>query len=71
MKNKQVTRKPATTLGRGKQRQESTGQPFKNVAVFTDVHKLLKELADADDRTMARQLSVLIRREHQKVFVDG
>jgi hypothetical protein len=42
-------------------------QPFRNVALLPDDHARLKELADLDQRTMTRQLSVIIRREHDKV----
>ena len=42
-------------------------QPFRNVALLPEDHKLLKELAELDQRTMTRQLSVIIRREHDKV----
>ena len=39
-------------------------QPFRNVALLPDDHEKLKELADLDQRTMTRQLSVIIRREY-------
>ena len=42
-------------------------QPFRNVALLPEDHKLFKELAELDQRTMTRQLSVIIRREHDKV----
>lgn len=35
---------------------------FKNVAVLLDDHAILAQLAKAEQRTMARQLSVLIRK---------
>jgi hypothetical protein len=35
---------------------------FQNVGVFKDDIKLLKKLADKEQRSMARQLSVLIRK---------
>jgi hypothetical protein len=35
---------------------------FKNVAVLLDDHAILAQLAKAKQRTMARQLSVLIRK---------
>lgn len=41
---------------------------FRNVAVPVEDHERLRNLADADQRTMARQLSVLIRRAEQEYF---
>jgi|TARA_R100000081_G_C4671011_1_gene92568 hypothetical protein len=35
---------------------------FQNVGVFKDDIKLLRKLADKEQRSMARQLSVLIRK---------
>lgn len=35
---------------------------FRNVAVLLDDHELLRELAETEQRSMARQMSVLIRR---------
>tara|TARA_R100000234_G_scaffold23533_1_gene13430 strand:- start:1048 stop:1269 length:222 start_codon:yes stop_codon:yes gene_type:complete len=43
-------------------------QPFRNVALLPDDHQKLKELADLDQRTMTRQLSVIIRREFQTLL---
>lgn len=39
---------------------------FRNVAVPLDVHHMIKELADMEERTIARQLAVMIRREHEQ-----
>tara|TARA_R100000742_G_C4274686_1_gene94787 strand:+ start:1734 stop:1916 length:183 start_codon:yes stop_codon:yes gene_type:complete len=41
-------------------------QPFKNVALLPEDHAMLKKIADADQRTMTRQLSVIIRNEFDK-----
>ena len=38
---------------------------FKNVAVLLDDHAMLHELATDDQRSMARQLSVLIRKAYE------
>lgn len=40
---------------------------FRNVAVPLEDHALLKELADAEQRSMARELSVLIREAHRQI----
>ncbi len=40
---------------------------FSNVAVPVDDHALLKELADVEQRSMARELSVLIREAHRQI----
>lgn len=37
---------------------------FCNVALLPEDHDCLRELADADQRTMTRQLSVIIRKEY-------
>lgn len=39
---------------------------FRNVALLLDDHAMLKQLAETDQRSMTRQLSVIIRREHLK-----
>ena len=38
---------------------------FKNVAVLLDDHAMLHELATEEQRSMARQLSVLIRKAYE------
>ena len=45
--------------------------PFKNVALLPEDHKLLRELAEFDQRSMTRQLSVIIRREHAELKDNG
>jgi|TARA_R110000824_G_scaffold53604_2_gene148296 hypothetical protein len=37
-------------------------QKFQNVGLIKEDHALLRELADGEQRSMARQLSVLIRK---------
>tara|TARA_R110001592_G_scaffold201817_3_gene450999 strand:- start:404 stop:607 length:204 start_codon:yes stop_codon:yes gene_type:complete len=36
-------------------------QKFKSVGLLTEDHALLRQLAEAEQRSMARQISVLIR----------
>ena len=38
-------------------------QKFKNIGLLKEDHELLLEISRADQRSMARQLSVLIRKE--------
>jgi len=40
---------------------------FKNVAVLLDDHAMLHKLAQLDQRSMARQLSVLIRKAYDSL----
>jgi len=40
---------------------------FQNVAVPVEDHSLLKELADVEQRSMARELSVLIREAYAQI----
>ena len=39
---------------------------FCNVALLPEDHEKLKQLADGEQRTMTRQLSVIIRKEYEK-----
>jgi len=41
-----------------------------NVALLPEDHQKLKELAEFDQRTMTRQLAVIIRREFDK-FIEA
>lgn len=43
---------------------------FKNVAVPVEDHERLKELADLEQRSMARELSVLIREAYQQLILN-
>lgn len=43
-------------------KKETTQYTFKNVAVLLEDHAMLSQLAKAEQRSMARQLSVLIRK---------
>lgn len=42
---------------------------FQNVAVPVEDHALLKELAEEEQRSMARELSVLIREAHRQIVL--
>lgn len=46
----------------------STEHIFKNVAVPVEDHGLLSEIAAHEDRSMARQLAVMIRQKHRELF---
>ena len=45
-------------------------QPFKNVALLPEDHAMLRKIAKADQRTMTRQLSVMIRNEFNKLALE-
>jgi|TARA_R110000772_G_scaffold153662_1_gene264643 D-serine deaminase-like pyridoxal phosphate-dependent protein len=47
---------------------KETRQEFRNVALMLDTHGRIKEIADAEQRTIARQLKIIIEREHAKYF---
>ena len=40
--------------------------PFRNVALLPEDHDKLKAIAVTEQRTMTRQLSVIIRKEYEK-----
>jgi len=42
-------------------------QVFKNVAVPADDHHLLSLIAEHEDRSMARQLAVMIREKYREI----
>lgn len=46
---------------------KKTGVEFRNVGVVAEDHERLRELAAAEQRTMARQLSVLIRQAYDQM----
>jgi len=47
---------------------KETRQEFRNVALMLDTHGRIKEIAEAEQRTIARQLKIIIEREHAKYF---
>lgn len=49
-----------------KKMKEKDKQQFQNVGLLKEDHDMLRELAKSEQRSMARQLSVLIR----KAFAD-
>jgi len=53
------------TAKRGRPPVENKAQ-FRNVAVPIDAYELLRSAADKEERTIARQLAVLIRKEYGK-----
>jgi len=42
--------------------------PFRNVALLPEDHDKLKAIAVTEQRTMTRQLSVIIRKEYEKYY---
>ena len=50
---------------------EKNGRKYCNVALLPEDHDMLRNLADADQRSMTRQLSVIIRREFQNRREDN
>jgi hypothetical protein len=47
-----------------KKMKESEKQKFQNVGLIKEDHDLLRSIAEKEQRSMARQLSVLIRQAH-------
>jgi len=47
-----------------KKMKESEKQKFQNVGLIKEDHDLLRLIAEKEQRSMARQLSVLIRQAH-------
>ncbi len=45
-----------------KKMEEKDKQQFQNVGLIKEDHDLLRKLAESEQRSMARQLSVLIRK---------
>ena len=50
---------------------EKNGRKYCNVALLPEDHDMLRNLADADQRSMTHQLSVIIRREFQNRREDN
>lgn len=48
-------------------RQQKSNTEFRNVGVIAEDHERLRELADYEQRSMARQLSVLIRQAYDQL----
>jgi len=46
-------------------------QKFRNVGLLLDDHDKLRQLADREQRSMARQLSVLIRKAFEEIEADA
>ena len=43
---------------------------FRNVGLLLEDHDLLRKIAAAEQRTMARQLSVIIREAHERMSAE-
>jgi|TARA_R100001163_G_scaffold27187_1_gene22083 hypothetical protein len=41
---------------------------FRTVAVPNDVYKMIKKIAEHQERTIARQLGVIIKKAHQQLM---
>ena len=46
-------------------------QKFRNVGLLLEDHDKLRQLADREQRSMARQLSVLIRKAFEEIEADA
>ena len=52
---------------RGRPRVEEKAK-FRNVAVPMEIYDMIRDVAKKDERTIARQLAVLIKQDHEKKF---
>jgi|TARA_R100001129_G_C5211645_1_gene216867 hypothetical protein len=43
---------------------------FKNVALLDDCHDKLREMADLNERTMTRELKIIISKEYDRRFSE-
>ena len=43
---------------------------FKNVALIDDCHDKLREMADLNERTMTRELKIIISKEYDRRFTE-
>lgn len=50
---------------KGKKETAKPSPRFRNVALLPEDHALLRSIAAEEQRTMTRQLSVIIKREHE------
>lgn len=48
-----------------------TERKFCNVALLPEDHEILRKLAHIEQRTMTRQMSVLIRKEYERALESG
>tara|TARA_R100000234_G_scaffold56065_2_gene33744 strand:- start:2440 stop:2631 length:192 start_codon:yes stop_codon:yes gene_type:complete len=55
----------------GMKNRERAEVPFVNIAVPIDDRERLRDIAHEEGRTMARQVSRMIREEHERRFGDG
>ena len=54
-------------MNRGRPRVEEKAK-FRNVAVPMEIYDMIRDVAKKDDRTIARQLAVLIKEAHEVRF---
>lgn len=54
-------------MGSGRPKAENK-KDFKTVGVPNEVHEMIKRISIKEDRTIARQLAVLIRESYQEKF---
>jgi hypothetical protein len=54
-------------MNRGRPRVEEKAK-FRNVAVPMEIYDMIRDVAKEDDRTIARQLAVLIKEAHEARF---
>jgi len=52
---------------RGRPRVEEKAK-FRNVAVPMEIYDMIRDVAKKDERTIARQLAVLIKQDYEKKF---
>jgi ferredoxin-fold anticodon binding domain-containing protein len=62
MSDKQLTHNMGDHMANKSDKKKSEPMVFQNVGLLKEDHDLLRKLADAEQRSMARQLSVLIRK---------
>ena len=53
--------------GRGRPKVAQRAE-FRNVAVPIEIYDMIRDLSKAEERTIARQLAVLIKNAHEKHF---
>ncbi len=61
----------ATTKEQPMAKKKEEQRRFCNIALLPEDHERLKELASDEQRTMTRQISVIIRKEYAEVMKDA
>jgi len=62
-----MQRKEKEMAGRGRPKVAQRAE-FRNVAVPIEIYDMIRDLSKAEERTIARQLAVLIKNAHEKHF---